>query len=212
MNKITGRELDPNQFPAWAEFTPSSESLTKVSAREGFQIDLGNPLTLEDLSLTSLGVSGLSTLHDIDIKDSSETVILQRNGSTLETLIDQGGTPTMARVGAGIIESGEDGSGSWYRIYGDGWAECGGGISGSPSSMTAYGPIYYAALAAAVLTFPVEFASSPRIRASLTSNNGVGGVSRVVRDAIGITSMIVWNGTSGVPNYGVDWRAEGWLA
>lgn len=109
MNKITGRELDPNQFPAWAEFTPSGESLTKVSARDGFQIDLGNPLTLEDLSLTSLRVSGLSTLHDIDIKDSSETVILQRNGSTLETLIDQGGTPTMARIGAGIIESGGEG-------------------------------------------------------------------------------------------------------
>lgn len=107
---IDQSELNPNQFPAWAEFTPSSESLTKVSAREGFQIDLGNPLTLEDLSLTSLGVSGLTTLHDIDIKDSSETVILQRNGSALETLVNQGGTPTMSRIGSGIIESSSDDS------------------------------------------------------------------------------------------------------
>jgi len=123
MNKITGRELDPNQFPAWAEFTPESEALTKVSARAGFKIDLGNPLALEDLTLASLGVSGLTTLHDLDIKDASETVILQRNGSTIETLIDEGGTPTMARVGAGIIESGYVSGRGWYVKYGDGTME-----------------------------------------------------------------------------------------
>ena len=79
MNKITGRELDPNQFPAWAEFTPSSEALTKVSPRAGFEI---------------------------------------------EVLIDQvsGGVTTkaMARVGAGIIESGYVSGRGWYVKYGDG--------------------------------------------------------------------------------------------
>ena len=79
MNKITGRELDPNQFPAWAEFTPSGEALTKVSPRAGFEIEV-----------------------------------------LIDQVSDGVTTKAMARVGAGIIESGYVSGRGWYVKFSDG--------------------------------------------------------------------------------------------
>lgn len=36
---IDQSELNPSQFPAWAEFTPVSEDTTVVAPREGFRLD-----------------------------------------------------------------------------------------------------------------------------------------------------------------------------
>lgn len=114
MSKITREDIDRNQYPDWAEFTPESESQTKVSPRAGFRFEPTAPF--DDLEVT-----GLSVLRDVQVKNSAGTTIMQRGSAGMEALITQNGAPAMARIGAGIIESGyKTGQGPSFSKFGSG--------------------------------------------------------------------------------------------